>query len=351
MDIRKKSDMLEEPLSLQETWATHSLLILSDRESTEVPFVGIMPDQGVTHADLAIDSNAFEDNHGNVQVKRTRKDFPWLVVNGDLCYSDKQRTSGKDLSQTKKKYRPMFCSYCAEYNPSTPWATLKARKYESDNFNEHEKSSHHMKAVEAKNAHNEMGNNDGGSVVSSNCSKSQHLPQDSLAWPETHMIAPVTDPYHYNHLDHSYTSQAISSLAALSLPSMPLSLASFQSQKPFESTSSFNQGSVTSNSEINKPAVVKAKYSPDWLHAEGKLIFSEGQVESGKDLTKKKKKYKLCLCKYCAEFVPESPWSILKARKFESSTFYEHDRSLLHQKALEMIRESKEQMNLDGNCL
>lgn len=41
----------------------------------------------------------------------------------------------------------MKCTYCAEFNASAPWATLKSRKFEADNFVDHERSTHHIKAM------------------------------------------------------------------------------------------------------------------------------------------------------------------------------------------------------------
>jgi hypothetical protein len=47
-----------------------------------------------------------------------------------------------------------------------------------------------------------------------------------------------------------------------------------------------------------------------------------------------KKKYRQVQCTYCTEFVPQSPWSVLQARRFESAVLADHDRSSYHQKAL-----------------
>jgi DNA-directed RNA polymerase subunit RPC12/RpoP len=83
--------------------------------------------------------------------KKFRKDFEWVYVTGTPCHSSKQVQSGRDLSHLKKKYKNMKCMYCSEFNSSTPWARMKPRKFETDSLMDHEKSSHHQKAVDCRN--------------------------------------------------------------------------------------------------------------------------------------------------------------------------------------------------------
>lgn len=80
----------------------------------------------------------------------------------------------------------------------------------------------------------------------------------------------------------------------------------------------------------------KGRYSPPWLKIQGKFCFSSRQVSSGKDLSRTKKKCRLVMCSYCHEFFPETPWASMKARKFETAVFIEHERSLNHKKAEEL---------------
>jgi hypothetical protein len=76
-------------------------------------------------------------------------------------------------------------------------------------------------------------------------------------------------------------------------------------------------------------------FIPDWLTSQGKFCFSDKQISSGKDLTGMKKKYKLVMCTYCAEFLPDTPWATMRPRKYETAVFLEHDRSTHHKKACE----------------
>eukprot|EP00599_Poterioochromonas_sp_BG-1_P009062 CAMPEP_0173140644 /NCGR_PEP_ID=MMETSP1105-20130129/5019_1 /TAXON_ID=2985 /ORGANISM="Ochromonas sp., Strain BG-1" /LENGTH=277 /DNA_ID=CAMNT_0014053691 /DNA_START=235 /DNA_END=1065 /DNA_ORIENTATION=- len=92
----------------------------------------------------------------------------------------------------------------------------------------------------------------------------------------------------------------------------------------------------------------KGRYSPIWLHVQGKFCYSDRQVITGKDLSKTKKKYRLVLCTYCAEFLPNTPWASLKPRKFETAVFIEHERSLNHKKA-EELKKHKEQQEKGGD--
>lgn len=72
----------------------------------------------------------------------------WLSATGEKQHSEKQLQSGVDLSRTKKKYRMSLCLYCAKFCPSSPWATMKSRKYEHEIFKKHEKSFSHVSAAQ-----------------------------------------------------------------------------------------------------------------------------------------------------------------------------------------------------------
>lgn len=49
-----------------------------------------------------------------------------------------------------KRRRLQMCTYCAEYNPSSPWGELKARKFEVGLLNSHQKGSFHIQAVQQR---------------------------------------------------------------------------------------------------------------------------------------------------------------------------------------------------------
>eukprot|EP01033_Poteriospumella_lacustris_P008284 gene8284-5975_t len=135
---------------------------------------------------LATEASSFDSK----AVKRAKEKYFWLEVVGDACHSDRQQqaqaqaadgvasdarrpsaTASVDNDQdsdagdagdaaganpaaanaaVKRKYRRMRCLVCARFNPLTPWATLKARKFEHDSFRDHEGSIHHQRAIDEK---------------------------------------------------------------------------------------------------------------------------------------------------------------------------------------------------------
>ena len=75
---------------------------------------------------------------------------------------------------------------------------------------------------------------------------------------------------------------------------------------------------------------------PDWLYSEGNLCLSDKQMSDPNLPAGTKKKYKQMACLYCREYVPDSMWAHLRPRKFESAVIGDHERSAIHQKALEI---------------
>jgi hypothetical protein len=73
----------------------------------------------------------------------------WLHAEGQRIHSATQNSGGDPdkLSKSKKKYRQSFCLWCAKFHPTSPWGSLKLRKYEQEAFCKHEKSFVHQKAV------------------------------------------------------------------------------------------------------------------------------------------------------------------------------------------------------------
>jgi hypothetical protein len=559
------------------------------------------------------ENEAAQGEDGEPKSKKVKKDFLWLFVIGNPCHSLKQVSSGIDLVHVKKKYRNMKCLYCEEFNPTTPWARLKPRKYEIDNLIDHEKSKHHEKALSARNAALGLPPHTGGSLSSSLhpsssmvpssfslSSTSSHLPgdsggtglsiagqlvtnnitktlnlqlqqqiqhqlqrqqlnqqiqqqqqqqgglhphhrqpsstlhpqqlqqlQQSLSYgqypPQFYQPYP-TPPFSQQHYgsqqQSSYANPAASSSSsqqqqqhdhqsiaayhywlsqqqhqhflptyyaslysqeqqqqrqpqqpqqqtqqhqqypqqpdiyypqvisnqqtigggylpppapgntttassasvsagqylphqhhALSvLPPAPPQTASVasasppfhhyqpqqqqQSQQqsqpntssprpttPKQRTSSVsavmsgsmgvmssprpgdqegsnpeNQtlamgilnstgggdgagGEVDDNNQTNIPIRPKGRYIPNWLIVQGKFCYSDRQVASGEDLRKTKKKYRQVMCQYCADYLPNTPWATLKARKFETAVFIEHERSINHKRAEDMKKQ------------
>ena len=65
---------------------------------------------------------------------------------GERCCSNKQK-NGTNGNKSKKRYLPMVCIFCKEFLPDTPWAKVRARKYESGKLQMHERSQSHKKSV------------------------------------------------------------------------------------------------------------------------------------------------------------------------------------------------------------
>lgn len=86
-------------------------------------------------------------------------EFKWAMIVSKKCYSDKQMLSGQDLKGQKKRYKSMYCLWCAYYNPDAPWAIARARKMERDTFLLHEKSARHIRAAALYMENNPMENN------------------------------------------------------------------------------------------------------------------------------------------------------------------------------------------------
>jgi len=97
-----------------------------------------------------------------------------------------------------------------------------------------------------------------------------------------------------------------------------------------------NAASRSSSGGGGKLYGTKGAARPDWLYFEGQLCFSDKQAAAAELPAGTKKKYRRVQCLYCLEYLPESPWSQLKPRKFESAVLADHERSGYHQKALEL---------------
>lgn len=272
--------------------------------------------------------------------KRAKKiDYPWLVVMAEPCHSDRQIASGKDLSDQKKKYKKMFCIYCAEFNPRTPWAHLKARKYESDSFIDHERSSHHLKAVTARSALSSRSlctlpvvNSVQGDVFPSSFSQSgpslSALPSPLL----------LNGAQSWESLSMSSPSEPLLPPRGLLIPSLTDAQ---KSHLPFpDAPSELPPDNLPTkqhflDSVYDVALRPRAKFAPEWLRVQGKLTFSDRQIASGKDLRHVKKKYKMMMCAFCAEYNTSGLWATMKLRKFETAVLSEHEQSLNHRKARE----------------
>lgn len=298
---------------------------------------------------LAGHSRLAENNMGNQSQnssKKTKRDLPdWIQVFGDACHSARQLESGADLSKVKKKYKIIGCMLCRDFNPSAPWATLKSRKFETENFVEHERSSHHIKAILKRS--NSLGESPPSHILemsnfqqlnqaalntssSSNNSSSQNRDssdsEDELDKHNSHVNAMSGIGQFQPSLFIGGQNPLFSSGIKSSLSRLPVSVS----------------GSYSEN---------KSKISPPWLHSEGKLCHSDKQLESGKDLSGIKKKYKRIMCTFCAENNLSSPWATMKTRKYESSVLNEHERSHHHRKALNIREMNSIPQSYDGDMM
>lgn len=300
-------------------------------------------------------------------ARRMKLDYPWLVVIGDACHSEKQTASGSDLSTIKRKYKKMYCSYCAEFNSSTPWAQLKPRKFEKESFAEHEKSAHHAKAVAARESLflNKPSDSNEPKIVSQatssnngtkfldapallatqNIMGNDFLPQNQFAWNLDNFAGIPVPAFHQLPLHHSMLSvdttahqqsqnaQNSSSLhASSSSPNLSGNEKDDEPQQFFSDVYT----ALGLSSEGHGSSRKRMGFAPDWVQLDGKLRFSDKQIHSGKDLSKVKKKYKMLMCTVCAEFLPGSAWATMRPRKFETGVFQEHERSINHKKAVDL---------------
>lgn len=270
-------------------------------------------------------NNNFNPNFHN--MFKSNKDnmlFIWLELNGTTCYSNKQLNSGIDLTNIKKKYRNMKCTYCSEYNPSTPWATMWPRKFELQTLVDHARSTHHNKAESIRNESLGIFVNNNNDNENNNYN---HNRDD-----------------HNNHGNHHHHHSSIDINNYISSNNLPDS----------------KRNKVNIKKHDDKAVVIEKSHStrgdlrPLWLYTEGKLCLSSKQqlafdnsisssssssqhpsLSSIATTTVTKKKYKLSLCLICQTYAPGSTWSVLKTRKFESSVLADHEKSRQHLKAVE----------------
>lgn len=303
-------------------------------------------------------------------ARRMKIDYPWLVVIGDACHSEKQASSGSDLAAIKKKYKKMYCSYCAEFNSSTPWAQLKPRKFEKESFVEHEKSAHHAKAVASREAsymkpddsvaelkihgNAQMHGNPAGrmleapSILSTQAALGTELhPQNQFTWNLDNFTGISMSQLHQIPLHHHVLQPDQPSPpplhASSSSPNLSGNEKDDEPQQFFSDV--YNALGLSADSSGSRK---RMSLAPDWAQLDGKLRFSEKQIQSGKDLSKVKKKYKMLMCNICAEFLPGSAWATMRPRKFETGVFQEHERSINHRKAVEQkIAQRQERLHDD----
>lgn len=245
----------------------------------------------------------------NKKIKENMQ-FPWLELVGPTCHSVKQVKSGQDLSHAKKKYRNMRCLICHQHNPSTPWAELWPRKFELQTLVDHAKSGAHVKSDAALKA------------------QPDYVAPD----PQPSMIKIVAGSGKALQVDKAARDEA---MEAAAIAAAAAAAEGVDPETAAINTANVRIRGVTTGSGSHIVAH-STRIRPEWLYSEGNLCLSDKQVNDPNLPAGIKKKYKQMACLYCREYVPESMWAQLRPRKFESAVIGDHERSAVHQKALEL---------------
>lgn len=273
------------------------------------------------------------------KMRRSKKEFTWLTVIGGPCHSERQVLSGVDLTDLKRKYKLMKCSVCEMYNPSTPWALPRPRKYEYDTFADHEKSVHHVKAV----ANQEL--TDPSSVTVSIVTDHAAALAAFKAMNGSLGKDADSDEDDINRRmagqDGGMVTAINAAAAAVAAPGNVIDISSKRRRKRSRKEM-LAVPKIPTTKGLIKPALMQPKrvatkghLRPAWLVTDGELRLSEKQY-SDPQLHNAKKKYRNVMCAICRDFNPASHWAQWKARKYESTLLLEHEKSAVHQKALEL---------------
>lgn len=285
-----------------------------------------------------------EDHQAPLQPprKKSKAQYPWLEVQGPACYSERQEAGNVDLSNVSKKYKSMRCLYCTKYNPVTPWATMRPRKYELSSLLDHANSIHHQKAEKAR--------EEALSLPAMVPSVVYQIPEDSPASDPTGELAGAGLPSQAQAPQHSASPATVPQQQQQQQQHPSMQQPPQQQQQVNNNTSSSSSNSNKQNvnttkkkrnvMELVKTHATRGILRPPWLHTEGGLIFSERQLNDVERPASLVRKYQLMMCTACAQHSPRSPWATLKPRKFEARLLAEHELSTHHQKTLSMTSNS-----------
>lgn len=286
------------------------------RKRKEIPAAALPAEPYNTSDHIGTEPAAPEEENGssspNNKKYKENMQFPWLELVGPTCHSVKQVKSGLDLSHVKKKYRSMRCLVCHQHNPSTPWAELWPRKFELQTLVDHAKSGAHVKSDTALRA------------------QPDYVPAD----PQPSMIKIVAGSGKALQVDKAARDEAME-VAAMAAASAAASAEGYDPEAAAFNTANVRIRGVATGAGSHIVAH-STRIRPDWLYSEGNLCLSDKQVNDPNLAAGTKKKYKQMACLYCREYVPESMWAQLRPRKFESAVIGDHERSAVHQKAIEL---------------
>ncbi|KAJ1440155.1 hypothetical protein B484DRAFT_427532 [Ochromonadaceae sp. CCMP2298] len=151
----------------------------------------------------------------------------WVHFEGQvrLCHSERQQADTGLPKGTKKKYRRMQCTLCRDYLPESPWAQVKARKFEAAVMADHERSGHHQKA--AKMRADSLGNNDFTPMLEAPHTQTQHQHQSQSQAPmlQSHQLLPHAQVQVQSSSSMMDQAPAFTMDMPMPMPPMPMPMA------------------------------------------------------------------------------------------------------------------------------
>lgn len=277
-------------------------------------------------------------------LKTARENFPWLMAFGRPCVSDRRMVMSPD-EPGRRKCRKLYCLICARFNHDTPWATVKARKFEKKYFVDHEASMHHIKAVQNM-KEGGFGNADpieflDPAVFTLAEVVYPELMPNQVPSSEANYYVISTDDYPQIYLGGGGDSNPMGVAMTNNTDEEQAKRPKKRKRSPKEMMEGGSDNASTGLQEMSgyDDKDVKIKFMPAWLKTAGRLRCS-GRTQAllpsmtQEEQAKIKKKYRDCYCALCAEFQPGSPWSQVRGRKYEKALLIQHERSICHRKAV-----------------
>jgi len=272
-------------------------------------------------------------------LKSARENFPWLMAFGRPCVSDRRMVMSPD-EPGRRKCRKLYCLICARFNHDTPWAVVKARKFEKKYFVDHEASIHHIKAVQTMKEAG-FGNSDpieflDPAVFAMAEVVYPELLPNQVPSNEANYYVISSDDYQQIYLGGD---QQLGVMPTTEEDQTKRPKKRKRSPKEMMEGGDVNAGMQDMSGVGFDDKDVKIKFMPAWLKTAGRLRCSARTASllpgmTQEEQAKIKKKYRDCYCALCAEFQPGSPWSQVRGRKYEKALLIQHERSICHRKAV-----------------
>jgi hypothetical protein len=204
-----------------------------------------------------------------------KANYPWLLMKDELCFSEAQLSSGKDLDKERKQCHMMKCLYCSRYGEKeTSWTRWKPKHSQLGLFVSHEISKDHQKAkkrMQQKTNGRAVGQDDSGASDSATEDEREGFPDEQLD----------------------------------------------------------AEGESTSQPQW----LIKARVQYPWLIVDADMVYSEKQLASGKDLSNEIKPCRLMACSYCKQYWQNATWGLMKPRQFRHAVLSTHESSFDHREA------------------